>query len=172
MEKLYIDFKINGSLAMGTGVAPTPLGKRSNSHLMTRYPWEMIPEEYIRGINLVINLNPDPNKIEDYNNKKLVNNMLMHYIDNEKNITKAIGVYEWGKNGPKYGKLHYHMLLKTSNRKVVEENLSELFNDRRNLKCRTINTKFIKDVKHRTDYLNYMKKEQQNKIKCLFIKNI
>lgn len=44
------------------------LGKRPPS-THRRYPWELIKEEYYKGLNLVINLNPDPAKIEDYNNK-------------------------------------------------------------------------------------------------------
>lgn len=184
MEKLYIDFKVNniekntieietnGSLSVGSRLGGLSLGKRPPTHIVTRYPWELISDSYYKGLNLTINLNPDPNKIEEYNNKKYVNNILINYIENEKTITKAIGVYEWGKNGPKYGKLHYHIILKTQNRKGVEESLSELFNCRRNLKCRTISSKHLKDVKHREDYVNYMKKEQQNKNKTLFVKNI
>ncbi len=169
MLELTLDFSKNGS---SPGEAAFPLGKRPPNHIVTRYPWEQIPDKWYQGLNLTLNLNPDPNKINDYNNKKLVNNILLHYINNEILIQKAIGVYEWGKNGAHYGKLHYHIAIKTTDRKTVEEKINNIFNKRTNLKCKTLTSKPFRDVKHRTDYIKYMKKEQQNKIKCLFIKNL
>lgn len=158
----------SSSLSMEAAFA---LGNRPPS-THRRYPWDLIKTDYYKGLNLVINLNPDPNKIEDYNNKALVNKILIDYIESDEKVQKAIGVYEWGKYGPKYGKLHYHIILKTNHRKMVEEELQKLFNCRRNLRQVTITSKVIKDNKHKQDYLNYMKKEQQNKVKCLFIKNM
>lgn len=55
---------------------------------------------------------------------------------------------------------------------MVEDQLQEMFNCRRNLKTVTLTSKLIKDNKHKKDYLKYMTKEQQNKDKCLCIKNI
>lgn len=172
-DKLTLDFTNSGhSLPAGHWLGGLPLGNRPPNHIVTRYPWESVPSNWYQGLSLSLNLNPDPNKIEDYNNRKLVNNILLQYINNEAKIQKAIGVYEWGKYGAEYGKLHYHIALKTTHRKDVEEELLKLFNDRPNCAHRTLTVKPFKDVKHRTDFINYMKKENQNKIKCLFIKNL
>lgn len=171
-DKLTIDFGISGSLSAGSRLGGLPLGERPPTHIALRHPWDKVNDHYYKDLNLVVNLNPDPKKIEDYNNKKLVNKILLNFIDNEKTVTKAIGVYEWGKYGTNHGKLHYHFMVKVTNRKNFEDKLSELFNERYNLKCRTITSKVIKDVDHRNTYIKYMKKEQQNKIKCLFVKNI
>jgi len=153
---------------------PYALGNRPPSYLKTRYCWTDINDKYYQGINMTININPDPSKIEDYNNRKLVNNILCEYIDHETKIMKAVGVYEYGSKGKEYGKLHYHIAIKIlpKDRTDIENQLLKLFNQKSNCKHRTLQTKMIKDVKHRQDYINYMKKESQNKIKCLFVKNI
>ena len=170
-QKLTIDFIIRGPSNCTIPGTAAPLGDRPPT-TQRRYPWDLIPETYYKGLNLVITLNPDTLKIEDYNNKKYVNNILINYINNEETIQKAIGVYEWGKQGAHYGKLHYHFLIKTLDRSRIEQNLLDLFNSRRNLRDRTLYTKLIKDVDHRNTAIKYLKKEQQNKSKCLFIKNL
>lgn len=173
VKKLTLDFNIPlNDTIRDSFIDGGPLGNRPPKNILTRYPWTDIDDKYYQGVNLSININPDPSKINDYNNKKLLNNILLHYINNEVKIQKAIGVYEYGSKGAHYGKLHYHIAIKTNYRKDIEDKLIEMFNQRSNCKHRTLQSKPFKDVKHRTDYINYMKKETQNKIKCLFIKNL
>lgn len=175
-SKLYVNFSdilltdsCQASLSLGNRT-PQILDKTNIMHI--RIPWSLVPTKWFRGLNLSINLNPDPSKIPDFNNKLVVNNILINYIRDEVHIQKAIAVYEYGPKGKTYGKLHFHIAIKTNNQKAVREGLALLFNKKVNCRHRTINAKRFRDEKHRQDYINYMHKENQNKIKCLFVKNL
>lgn len=162
MDKLYIDF----SLPISNGWRPVTLGNRPPKKVLTHQAYPA--DTWYKGLNLSINLNPDPSKISDFNNLNLLNKILLPYIENETKIQKAIGVYEYGKGC----KIHYHIAIKTSSRQVIEEDLIKLFNQKVNARHRTLNSKLFKDAKHRADYIQYMKKEPHNNACCLFIKNL
>ena len=136
-----------------------------------RMPWDLLPDKLIKGMNFFITVNPDPD-IDYYENTKafLVPKMLnlLDKLKSERLILKSIIVYEWGKSGAKHGKLHFHGFIKTKNRQEVEKEFNAVFNKKVNLRHRTTNIKHIKSVLDRDRMIKYCKKEQQNKLKCLY----
>lgn len=155
-----------GVLTLGNST-PNPPWKQPNY----RSPWDKIDEKFIKGMNLSVNLNIDPS-VEWYENTKKVQipKVLLFFekMKMERIINKYIIVYEWGKYGKKEGKLHYHMLVKTTKKNELVTEIIKEFNNKTNCSHRTIRVNWLKDVQHRLRYINYMKKEQQNKIKCLY----
>lgn len=139
-------------------------------HPHHRSPWDKIPDTHYKGMNFTFNINPDPD-IEGYENTKkfLIPKvlLLLEKLMADKIINKYIIVYEWGKYGKKHGKLHFHGVIKTQKRDQFNEEVYKEFNKKTNCRHRTLTTKHFKDVGHRDTYLKYMKKETQNKIKCL-----
>ena len=136
-----------------------------------RSPWEMIPESHFKGLNFSFNLNIDPNVDQYENTKKWQIPKVLLHLQKQKNdgiIKKYVLVYEWGKYGQKHGKLHFHGLIQTGDKEAFIKEIVKDFNKRTNAMHRTITTKHIKDVDHRSTFLKYMQKEQQNKIKCLY----
>lgn len=134
-------------------------------------PWNLLPDKLIKGMNFFITVNPDPD-IDYYENTKsfLIPKMLnlLDKLKSERLILKSIIVYEWGKSGAKHGKLHFHGFIKTKNRQEVEKEFNAVFNKKVNLRHRTTNIKHIKSVLDRDRMIKYCKKEQQNKLKCLY----
>ncbi len=136
-----------------------------------RMPWTQIPEKLIKGMNFFFTINPDPD-IDYYENTKafLIPKMLnlLDKLKSDRLILKSIIVYEWGKSGASHGKLHFHGFIKTKNRIEVEKEFNDVFNKKVNLRHRTTNLRHIKSVLDRDRMIKYIKKEQQNKIKCLY----
>lgn len=136
-----------------------------------RQPWEHIPEEFYKGLNISFNLNMDSD-IDNYENTKKwqIPKVLLFFerLKRDGIIKKYIIVYEYGKYGAKHGKLHYHGLIQTRDRERFSNDIYKEFNKKSSLLHRTLTTKHIKDVEHRDTYLNYMKKEPHNKNKCLY----
>lgn len=135
-----------------------------------RSPWKTIPEGHHKGMNFTFNLNMDTN-IDDYENtKKWQIPRVLLFLEKLKAdhiIYKYTIVYEWGKYGKKDGKLHYHGIVKTKQREEFVTLMCKEYNKNTNAKHRTITTKHLKDLDHRATYLKYIKKESQNKLKCL-----
>ena len=158
----------NGVLTLGNSTPSQPWNTTN-----VRTPWDKIPEKLLQGMNFFFTINPDPN-CEWYTtdcDKKVIVTKFLTLIEQLKNrhiINKSISIYEYGQYGAKHGKLHFHGFLKTTDRQTVEKEIAKIFNNRSNIVHRTINTKVIKSVQDRDQMLNYMKKEQQNKIKCLY----
>ncbi len=138
-----------------------------------RMPWDLIPENTMKGCNFFVTLNPDPN-MDWYTNdtdKKTIITKFLKTIQELKDlniINKCVFIYEYGKYGKKHGKLHFHGFIKTTQKQEFEKRIYQVFNDRSNLKHRTLNLKNIKSVKDRDQMTNYLKKEPQNKLKCLY----
>lgn len=82
-------------------------------------------------------------------------------------LNKITLVYEYGERGKKHGKLHYHGLVKVSDRNTFEMKLLKVFNKNLNIRHRTLCTKLFQTVEDRTRYIKYLKKEKHNKEKCL-----
>lgn len=136
-----------------------------------RTPWEIIPEKYYKGLNFNFTLNPDPN-IDYYENTKkwLIPKVLtlIKKLKDDGIIKKLILVYEWGTYGKKHGKLHFHGLIQTNNKVLVQTEMLREFNKRSNVKHRTLQINHLPTIKDRARAIKYLKKEQQNKLKCLF----
>lgn len=172
---LTIDFQKGDKKTYSNGVLT--LGNSTPNHpwdtTKVRTPWDKIPEKHLAGMNFFFTLNPDPNcewYTHDVDKKVIVTKFLtlIQELKFRHLINKSISIYEYGQYGAKHGKLHFHGFLKTTDRQTVEKAFAEVFNNRSNIVHRTINTKIIKSVQDRDQMLNYMKKEQQNKIKCLY----
>ena len=135
-----------------------------------RCPWELIPEKDMKGMNFFFTLNIDPS-IDGYENTKKYQIpkvlMFMKNMQMDKIISKYVIIYEWGKQGKSYGKLHFHGFIKTIKRNEFEDQVCKEFNRQTNARHRTIQTSPNKDVATRQRRINYLKKETQNKIKCL-----
>ncbi len=158
----------NGVLTLGNSTPSQPWNTTN-----VRTPWDKLPDKLFQGMNFFFTINPDPN-CEWYTtdcDKKVIVTKFLTLIERLKFrhlINKSISIYEYGQYGAKHGKLHFHGFLKTTDRQTVEKEFANVFNNRSNIVHRTINTKHIKSVQDRDQMLNYMKKEQQNKIKCLY----
>ena len=143
------------------------------SKLHTRVPWDLIPECHFRGMNFMVNINPDANcdwYTHDTDKQNLVPR-LISLIEESKTkslINKATFVYEYGKFGKQHGKLHFHGLIQTNKKQEFLKIISNKFNQRKNLIHRTCVIKHCKSPDDRNRFLNYMKKESQNKTKCLY----
>ena len=158
----------NGVLYLGNSTPPQPWNTAN-----MRNPWDRIPDKLYKGMNFFFTLNPDPNcewYTHDTDKKKIVTQFLcmMQELKFQHLINKSISIYEYGKYGAKHGKLHFHGFIQTKDKQSVEKVIAKHFNNRSNVLHRTINFKVIKSVTDRDQMLNYMKKEQQNKIKCLY----
>ena len=170
---LTIDFngnkknKVNdfGVLTLGNS---TPIVPWKSDHY--RASWDTIPIGHVKGMNLSININMD-NTLDWYANTKKIQIpailLCFEKIKLEGIINKYVLVYEWGKYGKKDGKLHYHGLVKTKKKDEFINSVNKEFNKRKQCSHRTLRCNWIKDLEHRQRYLNYMRKESQNKIKCL-----
>lgn len=153
------------SFALGIGRQIIPW-----KHPNYRSPWKTIPEGHLKGLNFSFNLNMDTNIADYENTKKWQIPRVLLFLEKLKAdhiINKYLIVYEWGEYGKKNGKLHYHGLIKTKYRNEFVTLMCKEYNKNTNAKHRTITTKHIKDVNHRETYLKYIKKDTQNKIKCL-----
>lgn len=137
----------------------------------TRVFWDSIHEDHFKGMNHMVNINPDPYMeyyTHDLDKKTLCNKLkeLINYSKNQGYIDKCTFVYERGN-----GKIHFHGMVKTKNlhnKELFVKEIYKHFNHRPNCKHRTLVIKHIRTVTDRTNYLNYMKKETQNKLKCYY----
>lgn len=171
-DKLTIDFSVSTKKSAKASWNPWEQdAKKRWTQQLVRQPWDCISMDYIKGLNFTFTLNPDPNMDPSvYNNKKIMNDRLISLLHHNESIQKAIVVYEWGSKGASHGKLHYHGLIKTNNRDIFIEEMLKHFNLRTAASHRTIHTKHISNCTYRDQYLKYMKKEMQNKIKFLYYK--
>lgn len=138
----------------------------------TRVLWDNVPAKSYKG-NMFLTLNPDPNCewYTTHTDKKLLVTKylsLIQYLKDTHKIKSSVSVYEYGKEGKKNGKLHFHAVLRTEEKDQVENAILKEFNQRSNAKHRTLNIKIIKKVADRENMIAYLKKEQQNKKKCLY----
>jgi len=139
-----------------------------------RKPWDLIPSSHYRAMNFFVTINPDPNTdwYTTDTDKKVIIPLFLNLMQKLKNldiIKKSISIYEYGKHGKKNGKLHFHCLISTKEKMEMLSQMYKLFNKRRNLKHCTVDCRHIKSVCDRNQMIHYLKKEQQNKLKCLFI---
>ena len=174
-DKLTIDFNAPltdkkkhiglAALTLGNSAANPPW-KQDNF----RSPWSSIPDSHLKGMNFFFTLNIDPS-IDNYENtKKFQIPKVLLFLEKmkcDKLISRYIIIYEWGQSGKKHGKLHFHGFIKTIQKNELLEEFYKEFNCKTNARHRTINLSCNKSVRDRENRITYLKKEQQNKIKCL-----
>ena len=155
------------------GVAFWTLGDRTpklSERPYYRVPWSDIPDQRLQACNLAFTLNADCRVDFDVYDRKISNPILINLIMElkKKGIVKKITcVYEYGEKGKLHGKLHYHGIASVNDREAFEKEILKKFNKNLNVKHRTLHTKLFKAVVDRERYIKYMKKEEQNKKKCL-----
>ena len=136
-----------------------------------RCPWDEVEDSHLKGMNFFFTLNIDPS-VEWYENtKKCQIPRVLNFFDELKYksiINRFIIVYEWGKKGKSHGKLHYHGFIKTIHKDEFINEVKKTFNKQTNALHRTIQVSVNKSVKDRENRIQYLRKEQQNKIKCLY----
>ncbi len=157
-----------------------------------RLPWDLVDKAHIYEMNYHITINPDPHCkwMTSGNDKKEINSRFRAFLESckkEKYYKNIICIYEYGKRGKQYGKVHYHILLKTSKvNKFVEEAIEHFGSKEKKRWKNTVVKKPIQLDKslsvHATDeekvanyhkqidYImnKYMTKESQNRHKCLY----
>lgn len=157
-----------------------------------RRPWDHLDMDELYSMNYHITINPDPLNtlnLDVYDHKLMFKIFRLFLTEAKKNnlYSKIISVYEYGKQGKKYGKLHFHVLFKTHCCNKLQELALKYFGS--NKKSRQKTTVVVKRItldKHmpssatphdkllnfreQCDYINktYMRKESQNKHKCLY----
>lgn len=153
------------ALSLGNSAANPPW-KQVNF----RSPWSTIPEAHLKGMNFFFTLNIDPS-VEWYkNDKKQQIPRVLLFLEKMKCdhlLSKYVIIYEWGEKGKKFGKLHFHGFLKTTQKDSLLDEFYKEFNCKVNVRHRTISLSVNKSVRDRENRIRYLKKEQQNKIKCL-----
>lgn len=136
-----------------------------------RSPWENIEENHLKGMNFFFTLNIDPS-VEWYENtKKCQIPRVIDFFEKMKRqqlISRYVIIYEWGKYGKSHGKLHYHGFIKSIRKPELIEEFRKAFNVKTNALHRTIQLSVNKSVKDRENRIRYLKKESQNKLKCLY----
>lgn len=173
MDPLIVNFQDITKKPIELASLPLGIGRQIVPWKTKNYrsPWNQIPEQHLKGCNLSFNLNLDTHIIGYQNTRKWQIPRILLFFEQLKQksiIKKYIIVYEWGKEGKSHGKLHYHGMVKSSNRFEFEEEILNEFNKRTQCKHRTLQTKIFNDVEHRSYLFNkYYRKETQNKIKCL-----
>lgn len=187
----------NGSLGV-----PFPLTKceliptfKTMMHQNWRTPWDKLPMQFPSIFNYHFTINPDPKCSWITNNdcrcRKTHHKQLREFLSdayNQKLFSNTCIVYEYGKYGKKFGKLHYHCLFRTAKAKKLQQCAFRYFkhtstkSDRscvykmisHSLKKDTLNLSWYNSLKKcslleskRYIYNNYFRKENHNKIKCL-----
>lgn len=157
-----------------------------------RLPWEMLDDEHLYKMQYHVTINPDP-EVEWFtsgNDLKLHNSKFREFLTECKKETlykNIIVVYEYGTRGREYGKLHWHILLSTNKiNKFIEMAISLFGTKKKSRWTNTVVKKAItidkklgihatdeEKVENYRDQINYimkeyMKKESQNKKKCLY----
>ena len=156
-----------------------------------RLPWDELDYEHLYKMNYHITINPDPQCewITSVNDLKTHNIKFREFItdlNNNKLYKNIISVYEYGKNGRQYGKVHYHILFETYKiNKIIEMAISyfgtKSISRWRNTvvkkpitidKTVSVNASDIEKVENyrsQIDFIiKYMKKESHNRMKCLY----
>ena len=157
-----------------------------------RLPWELLNCENLYNMQYHVTINPDPQCewITSCNDLKLHNKKFKEFLRDCQKIKlykNIISVYEYGKHGKEYGKVHYHLLLQTNKiNKFIEMAISYFGTNVRTRWNNTIVKKQItidkcisagatlqekvSNYKSQIDYImnKYMKKESQNRLKCLY----
>jgi len=136
-----------------------------------RSPWDSIEDSHMKGMNFFFTLNIDPS-IEWYENTKKcqIPRVLLFFekMKMQQLISRYVIIYEWGEKGRSHGKLHYHGFIKTIRKEELIEEFRKEFNKKTNALHRTIQLSVNKSVKDRENRIRYLRKESQNKIKCLY----
>ncbi len=157
-----------------------------------RLPWDNIDMEKLYEMKYHVTINPDPQCgwITSCNDLKTHNNHYREFIRECKKLKyfkNIISVYEYGKNGKEYGKIHYHILLQTNKiNKFIEMAItyfgtsnktrwrntvvkSTITLDRK-LSDNATNEEKVNNNKQQINYImsKYMRKESQNRVKCLY----
>lgn len=157
-----------------------------------RLPWDILDDENINSMNYHVTINPDPHCdwITQVNDLKTHNNRYRLFLrDCIKNrlYKNIISVYEYGKNGKEYGKVHYHILLQTNKiNKFIEMAITYFGTSNKTRwrntvvkapitidKCLNTYASDIEKVENYRKQINYimekyMRKESQNRHKCLY----
>lgn len=157
-----------------------------------RLPWDNLDNENLYNMQYHVTINPDPkcDWITSCNDLKTHNLKYKEFLrECKKNnfYKNIISVYEYGKNGKEYGKVHYHILLQTNKiNKFIEMAISYFGTSNKNRWRNTVvkkqitidkslshdatNEEKVLNYRNQIDYImnKYMKKESQNRHKCLY----
>lgn len=157
-----------------------------------RLPWDNLDYDNLYNMQYHVTINPDPNCewITSCNDLKLHNKKYKEFLrecQKNKLYKNIISVYEYGKHGKEYGKVHYHILLQTNKiNKFIEMAISYFGTNNKTRWRNTIVKKQItidksigadatidekvSNYRSQIDYImnKYMKKESQNRHKCLY----
>ncbi len=157
-----------------------------------RLPWDILDYDNLYDMQYHVTINPDPqcDWITSCNDLKLHNRKYKEFLrecQKNKLYKNIISVYEYGKHGKEYGKVHYHILLQTNKiNKFVEMAISYFGTNNKTRWRNTIvkkqisidksigvdatNEEKVLNYRSQIDYImnKYMKKESQNRHKCLY----
>lgn len=175
---------------------PFPLSSNDHSSLASklkenwRKPYALFPEGYHKQFNYSFTINPDPRckwiKDNDCRDRKSHHARLREFISDahaKKLFSAVIVIYEYGKYGKKFGKLHYHLLFRTAKAKMLQDNALTYFTDNKannhavvkkrithslkKLEASPIMMKTSLNQNKRYIFETYFRKEQPCKTKCL-----
>lgn len=198
MNKMFLTFGQNTLERKRYLGVPFPLANEKIDpvglmlHKNWRKPWDMLPSDYPEKFNYHMTINPDPKCtwIIDNNcrDRKTHHKQLRSFLKEAfylKLFSDVVIIYEYGKYGKKFGKLHYHCLFKTNKSGKLTAKAFEYFKHRSTKSSSAIVTKRITHSLKKGDnhsallmkasqlssknyiYINYFRKETHNKMHCL-----
>lgn len=186
---LYVTLASNPLVETGPPFRRTSIRQNPDQWIKDgwRVPWDHIDIDKMGSKYRCysVTINPHPEKVVDHHNdRKFIHEMyrtFLRMLNNNNYFRNIISVYEYGKKGKKYGRLHYHILLETRFIRKVEEIGYKIFGKptekyRYTLKIKpvtvdygTIEENYVANYRHNIEKVfNYYTKESHNKELCLF----
>jgi len=157
-----------------------------------RLPWDMIDNDKAYDFNYHLTINPDPQcdwitSVTDLKSHKKKFREFITELLKDKLYSNILAVYEYGKNGKQYGKVHFHILFKTNKvNKLVDIAIKhfgvniktrwaktvvkKLITCNKCLPSNSTNQEKVDNYREQIDYImkEYMQKETHNRLKCLY----
>lgn len=157
-----------------------------------RIPWDNVDYTELYKMKYHVSIQPDPNCgwMTSVNDLKLHNSKLRAFLLECKKyllFKNIILVYEYGKNGKEYGKVHWHILLSSNKIGKFHEEVIKHFGTNtssrwkntvvikpitldRALSCHATDEQKVNNYHEQIDHIlkKYFKKESQNRRKCLY----
>jgi len=196
---MFLSFGSKHGLGNGNLGVPFPLANGNRQDAVEvmmksnwRKPWDMLPDDYPEKFNYHITINPDPKCTwivdNDCRDRKTHHKQLRKFLKESfylKLFSDVVVIYEYGKYGKKYGKLHYHCLFRTSKSGKLTAKGFEYFKHTGTksacaVVCKRITHSLRKSETHNMllmkasqlankfyIFKEYFRKESHNKVKCL-----
>ena len=157
-----------------------------------RKPWSLFPTDYYKQFNYSYTINPDPKCKwiidNDCRDRQTHHAKLREFLINayyQKLFSAVVVIYEYGKHGKKFGKLHFHCLFRTNKAEKLRLCALSYFAANKNNNRAVVKKRITHSLKKSNQgstllmmkqsllenkqyiYKTYFRKEQPCRLKCL-----